>query len=96
METARENTVEVTVKSPLGLHGRPAAHIVKLASGYNSELTLKNLASGEVGDCRSILSLLVLAASQGTRMILRGVGDDSPAALEEIAAYFAAGFNELG
>ena len=94
METVRENTVEVTVKSPLGLHGRPAAHIVKLASGYRSELTLKNLASGEVGDCRSILSLLVLAASQGTRLILSGVGDDSAAALAEIAAYFAAGFNE--
>lgn len=94
MGTERENTVEVTVKSPLGLHGRPAAHIVKLASGYHSELTLKNLASGEVGDCRSILSLLVLAASQGTRLILSGVGDDSAAALAEIAAYFAAGFNE--
>ena len=94
METASENTVEVTVKSPLGLHGRPAAHIVKLASGYSSELTLKNPASGEVGDCRSVLSLLILAASLGTRLILRGVGDDSAAALADIAAYFSSGFNE--
>ena len=94
MEPTNENTVEVTVTSPLGLHGRPAAHIVQLASEYKSELTLRNAASGEVGDCRSILSMLVLAASQGTRLILRGVGEDSAAALSEIAAYFAAGFNE--
>ncbi|MBQ6353305.1 MAG: HPr family phosphocarrier protein [Lentisphaeria bacterium] len=94
METTGTETVEVTVTSPLGLHGRPAAHIVKLASAYHSVVTVKNLASGEVGDCRSILSLLVLAASQGTRLLLSAVGDDAAAALAEIAAYFAAGFNE--
>ena len=80
METMVGETVEVTVKSPLGLHGRPAAHIVKLASEYRAAVTLKNLSSGEVGDCRSILSLLVLAASQGTKMLLCAVGDDAPAA----------------
>lgn len=93
METTDMET-EVTVKSPLGLHGRPAAQIVKMASAYHSALTLKNLSSGEVGDCRSILSLLVLAASQGTRLLLSAVGDDAAAALAEISAYFAAGFNE--
>lgn len=87
-------TAEVTVKSPLGLHGRPAAHIVKLASAYHSDVSVKNLSSGEVGDCRSILSLLVLAASQGTHLLLSAAGDDAAAALAEISAYFAAGFNE--
>lgn len=96
MAAASENTVEVTVKSPLGLHGRPAAHIVKMASGYHAELTLKNPVNGEVGDCRSILSLLVLSATQGTRLILSGIGEDAAAALTDIAAYFSSGFNELG
>ena len=94
MEPKRESTVEVTVKSPLGLHGRPAAHIVKLASAHHCQVTLTNMTSGESGDCGSILSLLILAATQGTRMRLHAVGDEAPAATEEISAYFADGFNE--
>ena len=94
MEAKREITVEVTVKSPLGLHGRPAAQIVKMASSHHCQVTLTNLESGESGDCGSILSLLVLAASRGTRMLLHAVGDEAPAAAEEISAYFSTGFNE--
>jgi len=94
MNSGRESTVEVTVKSPLGLHGRPAAQIVKMASAYNADLKLKNPESGEVGDCRSILSLLVLAATEGAHLILSGVGDDAEPALAEISRYFASGFNE--
>ena len=94
MEPKPDITVEVTVKSPLGLHGRPAAHIVKMASDHHCQVTLTNMESGECGDCGSILSLLVLAATQGTRMLLHAVGDEAPAATEEISAYFADGFNE--
>jgi len=94
MEAAREITEELTVKSPLGLHGRPAAHIVKLASSHNCRITLTNMESGESGDCGSILSLLVLAASQGTRILLHAVGDDASAAAKEISAYFSDGFND--
>ena len=94
MDPTSEVTAEVTVKSPLGLHGRPAAQIVKLASSHHCRITLTNLASGESGDCGSILSLMILAAPQGTRMLLHAVGDDAAAAAQEISAYFSAGFNE--
>lgn len=94
MTSSHDITVEVTVKSPLGLHGRPAAHIVKLVSSHNCQVTLTNLTSGESGDCGSILSLLVLAASQGTHMRLHAVGDDADAAARELSAYFSDGFNE--
>ena len=94
MATVQNNAVEVTVKSPLGLHGRPAAHIVKLASAYDADVKIQNMESGEVGDCSSILSLLVLAANQGTRLLLSATGVDAAAALSAIADFFAAGFNE--
>ena len=94
MDANSEITVEVTVKSPLGLHGRPAAQIVKMVSAHRCQVTLTNLTSGESGDCSSILSLLVLAAPQGTRMRLHAVGDDASVATKEISAYFSAGFNE--
>ena len=94
MNAGCESTAEVTVKSPLGLHGRPAARIVKMASAYNADLKLTNVESGEVGDCRSILSLLVLAATEGAHLILSGVGEDAEAAISEISRYFDSGFNE--
>ena len=94
MEATRDISVEVTVKSPLGLHGRPAAQIVKMVSAHHCQVTLTNLSSGESGDCGSILSLLVLAASQGTHMLIHAVGDDASAAAAEISDYFSDGFNE--
>ena len=85
----------VVVGSPLGLHGRPAAEIVRLASPFRAELTLaREDDSDKRADCRSILAMLVLAAANGTRLILRGTGEDAEAAVGAIAAYFAKNFNE--
>ena len=94
MAAVQDNEVEVPVKSPLGLHGRPAAQIVKRASAYHADVTVRNMESGEVGNCASILSLLVLAANQGTHLLLSATGADAAAALSAIADFFAAGFNE--
>lgn len=85
----------VVVGSPLGLHGRPAAEIVRLASPFRAELSLsREDGSGNRADCRSILAMLVLAATCGTRLVLRGVGEDAETAVKTVAAYFAGNFNE--
>jgi len=85
----------VVVGSPLGLHGRPAAEIVRLASPFRAELTLaREDGSDGSADCRSILAMLVLAAARGTRLILRGTGEDAAEAVRTVAAYFAENFNE--
>ena len=85
----------VTVGSPLGLHSRPAAEIVRMASAFRAELSLaREDGSGSRADCRSILALLMMAAACGTRLVLRGVGEDAEAAVKAVAAYFATNFNE--
>ena len=85
----------VVVGSPLGLHSRPAAEIVRLASSYHADLTLsREDRSGSCADCRSILALLVLAATQGTRLVLRGTGEEAGKAVKAVAEYFAGNFNE--
>jgi len=85
----------VTVGSPMGLHGRPAAQIVKIATGFKAELTLEKTGDDNASaDCRSVLSLLVLAAGKGTQLILKGEGEDAGDAVRTIADFFAGNFNE--
>jgi phosphocarrier protein HPr len=73
---------EFTVRSELGLHARPAGQFVVLASRFASEISVGR--GGEWVDGRSVLSLLSLAASRGTRLRIRAVGPDAQAALEAL------------
>jgi phosphocarrier protein len=72
---------EFTVASELGLHARPAGQFVQLAGRFSAEITVS--ADGEWVSARSVLSLLSLAAGQGTRLRIRACGSD---AAEAIAA----------
>ncbi len=86
---------QVTVSSPLGLHGRPAAMLVQLASRYRSKISLCRPEDPDnPADCRSILSLLVLAATQGTDLLLCAEGEDAPEAVAAITEFFSQSFQE--
>ena len=69
-----------TVRAELGLHARPAGSFAQLAGRYRSEVTLSR--GGEWVNGRSVLSILSLAASEGTVLSVRAVGDDA----EEVVA----------
>ena len=66
----------------LGLHARPAGQFVVLASRFESEISVGR--GDEWVDGRSVLSLLSLAASRGTRLRIRAVGPDAQAAVEAL------------
>ena len=86
---------EVVVGNRMGLHSRPAAVIAKMLSVRNCDATLKRSdKSGEPADCRSVLSLLILAASCGTRLTLSVSGTDAEAVFEELGSYFDRKFDE--
>lgn len=87
-----ERTVEIT--SRLGLHARAAANLVRVASRFKSKLTLQRPEGGLEADAKSILSILTLAASYGTRLKLVATGDDEQEALESIVGLFARAFDE--
>ena len=85
----------VMVNSPLGLHARPAAQIVHIANRFKSELKLRRSdGKGAEADCRSVLAMLMLAASKDTELILRGCGDDAVEAVEAVTGYFERNFDE--
>lgn len=83
------------IKARLGLHARAAAKLVRVASGYESQVLLRRLDSSASADAKSILSVLMLAASHGTALQASAEGADEEAAINAIAQLFADGFGEL-
>ena len=84
-------TVEVINRA--GLHTRPAAAIVKLASQFQSEFFI--IKDGFRINGKSIIGVMTLAAAKGTTLELEFDGPDEERAAAEIAGYFAKGFEEL-
>ena len=86
------------IKARLGLHARAAAKLVRVANGFQSQVMLRRLdgpAGAEVSaDAKSILSVLMLAASCGTELQASAEGIDEEAALNALARLFAEGFGE--
>jgi phosphocarrier protein HPr len=86
---------EIKIVNPLGLHARAAAQLVRLAGKFSSKIIIKRTDNNLFADAKSILSVLTLAASKGTVLILEVEGDDEQIAFDEIKTLFANGFGEL-
>lgn len=86
----REVVVQVTNR--LGLHARAAARFVHLANTFRSKITVSK--DGTRVDGKSILGLLTLAASRGSRIHLAAEGDDEEAAVERLAELVRQRFGE--
>lgn len=84
----------VPVTNRLGLHARAAAQLVKLASGFQSNVTLSRPDTSTSANARSILNVLMLAAINGTVLEIVAEGEDEAAAIAAIQDLFAQGFGE--
>ena len=84
--------VEVQIVNRLGLHARAAARLVHLANRFNSSITV--IKGNSKVDGKSILGLLTLAASKGTRLTLAAAGDDENEALAELGRLIGDRFGE--
>lgn len=76
----------------LGLHARAAAKFVRAASGFRSQIVIRK--DGNEVDGKSILGVLMLAASQGTQITLRVIGQDERDAAETLQSLIADRFGE--
>jgi phosphocarrier protein HPr len=83
---------EVMVKNRLGLHARAAARFVHAANAFHSRVTVTR--DGRTMDGKSILGILLLAASQGTALRLGAEGEDEDAAVAALVALVEGGFGE--
>ena len=73
---------EVIVKNKAGLHTRPAASVVKLASRFKSDFYIEM--QGVQINAKSIIGVMSLAAPKGTRLILKLDGEDAVEAARRI------------
>jgi phosphocarrier protein HPr len=89
--------VEATlaIRNELGLHARAAARLVRIASRFQSDLRLERLDGSASADAKSILNVLMLAASGGTELRAIAEGQDEAAALAALSGLFEDGFGEL-
>ena len=82
----------VNVVNSLGLHARPAAKLVRLASSFQSHIEL--VKDGMAVNAKSIMGVMMLAAEQGSTILLRAHGSDAEAAITALAELMAKGFDE--
>jgi phosphocarrier protein HPr len=80
------------LKNRLGLHARAAAKVVHTAAGFDSKVTLAR--DGDEVDGKSILGLLLLAASQGSELVVRVEGTDEKDAFEALQSLIDRKFDE--
>lgn len=71
-------TIKHIVQDQLGIHARPAGQIVKLASGFNSEI--KIVAASKTVDARRIMGLMGLGIHKGDELTVTFEGADEAAA----------------
>lgn len=83
---------ELIVSNRLGLHARATAKLVQLLSGYRCNATLT--AKGREVNAKSIMGVMLLAAGQGTSVMLRVDGEDEQAAADAATDLFARNFDE--
>jgi phosphocarrier protein HPr len=84
---------KVKIVNKAGLHTRPAATIVKLASKYKSEFFISK--DGINVNGKSIIGVMTLVAEMGSELILSFKGEDEEEAAKEITEYFNRGFDEM-
>ena len=78
---------EIIIVCAQGLHARPAAMFVQLATKYESDIIVEK--EKEQVNGKSIMGILMLGAQQGTKIKIIVKGDDAQAALEELTSFLS-------
>jgi phosphocarrier protein HPr len=88
--SSHEQTVHI--RNKYGLHARPAAEFVKLASKFGSEIWVRKQELEVNG--KSIMGMMMLAAECGAEIVIRAHGEDSRQAVKELVDLVNSRFGE--
>ena len=83
---------DVTVKNRAGIHARPAALLVEVASQFSCEVYI--VKDGSRINAKSIMGILTLGAAYNTTMSIETDGDDEQSALDALVNLFESRFEE--
>ena len=82
----------VTIQNQLGLHARPAMAFVDLANRFQSNIFVSK--GSQTVDGKSIMQMMMLAATQGTQLEIHATGNDAQQAADELASLVNRKFDE--
>ena len=82
----------VTIRNRLGLHARPAMSFVDTANAFSSEIRVSK--GSQSVDGKSIMQMMMLAATEGTELQLEAEGDDAELALAALRELVDRKFDE--
>ncbi len=82
----------VTIVNKLGLHARPAMAFVDVANRFKAQITVRK--DNQAVDGKSIMQMMMLAATQGTDLQIEAVGKDADDALKALAKLVKDKFDE--
>ena len=85
-------SVHVVIVNKLGLHARPAMAFAETAGKYRADV--KICRGGQAIDGKSVMEIMLLAATAGTELEIRAQGDDADACLTELKDLVARGFDD--
>ena len=85
---------KVIIDNKLGLHARPAMLFVETASKYSAEISVCRADDSQSVDGKSIMQMMMLAATAGTEIRITAHGDDAQEAISDLIALVKSRFNE--
>ena len=83
---------KLEIRNKLGLHARAAALLVQTVNRFSAQVTFSK--DGQTADGRSIMGVLTLAATQGSKIQVEANGQDAEQALRAIEKLIDKKFNE--
>lgn len=83
---------DIEIINKLGLHARAAAQLVQLASGFSSHIEIEK--DGKKINGKSIMGVMMLAASKGSTITLYADGEDEQDSIDRLTQLINNRFNE--
>jgi phosphocarrier protein len=83
---------KMEIKNKLGVHARAAALLVQTVNRFSAQVTISK--DGQTADGRSIMGVLMLAATQGSTIEVEAAGQDAEQAVKAIEKLVDKRFNE--
>lgn len=87
-------SIRVAIANRLGLHARPATAFAQAAGRFRAEIKVRRADGDEWVDGKSIMQLLMLAATAGTQLEISAEGDDGAAATKALEQLVKGRFDE--
>ena len=83
---------EVEIVNKLGLHARASARLTQVAAQFTSNVWVSR--NGRRVNAKSIMGVMMLAAAQGSRIVIETDGPDESEAMQAVTQLIAGRFEE--